>query len=55
MDRTQGRLDAAVIAYRENPTEENRVALMVIMKEHNDKFLAEQAQEFIQRTTEEEA
>ena len=50
MDRTNGRLDAAVIAYRESPTEENRLALRAVANEHNEAFLREQTIEFIART-----
>ena len=50
VDRTQGRLDAAVIAHRDNPTEATKAALMAVMKEHNEAFLREQTGEFIRRT-----
>lgn len=50
MDRTQGRLDQAVLAYRENPTEENNKRLLEIQREHVDNFYAEQTGVYIERT-----
>jgi hypothetical protein len=50
MDRTNGRLDAAVLAYRANPTDENHVALMAAGMDHMSAFFKEQAEEFQTRT-----
>lgn len=52
MDRTNGRLDAAVLAYREEPTHENRERLLAAQREHNEAFLREQTGEYIERTRE---
>lgn len=49
-DRTNGRLDRAVIAHRENPTEETLREVMLAANEHNDAFMVEQARIFIERT-----
>ena len=51
MDLTDGRLDAAVLAYRENPTEENRAALMAVQREHHEAFLAQERAEIQARMT----
>lgn len=50
IDRTNERLDSAVIAHRENPTEETLREVMNAANEHNDAFMAEQARIFIERT-----
>jgi len=50
MDRTNGRLDAAVIAYRESPTEENRELLRLVAVEHNDAFLQDMTVDYMART-----
>lgn len=52
MDRTNGRLDAAVLAYREDPSEENRQRLLAAQREHNDDFMREQTGAYIERTKE---
>ncbi len=41
-DRTNGKLDAAVLAYREAPTEANRLALLAAQAEHTARFYEEQ-------------
>lgn len=51
VDRTQGRLDAAVIAYRNDPTDENHEALMAVGLEHVEAFYQEQTIDFMDRTT----
>lgn len=51
VNRTNGRLDKAVVAYRENPTEANREALMAVMREHNEVFMQEQTTDYIARTS----
>lgn len=48
--RDTSKLDAAVIAYREDPTEANRACTMAAMIEHNERFMAEQTAEFQSRT-----
>ncbi len=50
-DRTEGRLDRAVIAYREDPSEINRQRLMLVQEEHYRAFMAEQTGDFILRTS----
>lgn len=50
MDRTNGRLDAAIIAYRDNPTPDTYAALALASEEHNEGFLLEQTIEFQART-----
>lgn len=52
IDRTDGRLDAAVLAYRADPSESNREALMLLAAEHHAHFVAEQSEEFVIRTSE---
>lgn len=49
-DRTNGGLDKAVIAYRDNPTPENRAVLIAAQRAHADAFAAEQTAEFQRRT-----
>jgi len=51
VNRTNGRLDAAVFAWRPAPSAANREALMAIAREHVENFEAEQAAEVIERTT----
>lgn len=46
VDRTEGRLDAAVLAYRADPTPENEAAVFAAMREHNDAFERDQTIEF---------
>jgi hypothetical protein len=50
MDRTSGALDRAVIAYREDPTEANRLRLLAAQAAHTEAFYREQSDEFIERT-----
>lgn len=50
MDRTNGALDKAIIAFRANPTPENRAALMTAAKRHNEHFVREQTGNYIERT-----
>lgn len=50
VDRTHGRLDAAVLAYRADPSEANHAALMAAGLEHTEAFLNEQTIEFQSRT-----
>ena len=50
MDRTNGRLDAAVIAFRDCPSAANAAALMQVQADHARAFLAEQTGEFQDRT-----
>jgi hypothetical protein len=50
VDRTEGRLDAAVLAYRAEPTDANRAALMAAQREHSDAFIAEQTVDYQRRT-----
>ena len=49
-DRTNERLDTAIITYRENPTDANRRHLLTLQREHVDAFYREQAREFMART-----
>jgi hypothetical protein len=49
-DRTNGELDAAVIAYRELPSEANLRRLMAAQRAHVDAFRREQATAFRART-----
>lgn len=51
MDRTNGKLDEAVLAYREDPTEANKQRLLALQEQHVTDFYREQADEFIRRTT----
>jgi hypothetical protein len=48
-DRTNGALDRAIVAYREDPTPENRARLMAASRAHVDHFHAEQTRGFIAR------
>lgn len=50
LDRTEGRLDAAVLAYRADRTPENEAAVFAAMREHNDAFERDQTIEFQTRT-----
>lgn len=50
MDRTNGRLDAAVLAHRANPTPETHAALMAMQAEHHERFLLDQTIDFQIRT-----
>lgn len=50
VDRTNGELDAAVLAHREDPSEENRERALRAAEAHNAAFLAEQTEEFQRRT-----
>jgi hypothetical protein len=50
-DRTNGALNRAILAYRENPTPENRAALLAAQSAHVNHFYAEQAAEFVRRTS----
>ncbi len=43
-------LDQAIVAYRENPTDENREWLMGLQAQHANRFYRSQATEFIRRT-----
>jgi hypothetical protein len=49
-DRTNGELDAAVIAYRELPDEANLRRLMAAQRAHVDAFYRERTAEFQART-----
>lgn len=50
MDRTNGELDKAVLAYRENPTDENREHLLRMQEAHVADFYREETEGFIERT-----
>jgi hypothetical protein len=50
VDRTNGELDAALMAFREDPSDANRARLMAAQQLHVDDFFAEQTGEFMQRT-----
>jgi hypothetical protein len=50
-DRTDGRLDAAVLAHRESPTEENLAVLLAVQAQHAEAFMREQTTESMTRTT----
>jgi hypothetical protein len=50
MNRTDGRLDAAVLCYRNNPSSRNYDLLMIAMREHHDAFLREQTIDYQERT-----
>lgn len=49
-DRTNGELDAAILAYREDPSEENRERCLRAQQAHTDAFYAEQTGVFQART-----
>jgi hypothetical protein len=49
-DRTNGELDTAVIAFRREPTPDNRARLMTAMEAHADSFKREQTSDFVDRT-----
>ncbi|MHB1784188.1 MAG: hypothetical protein ACYCTE_16155 [Acidimicrobiales bacterium] len=49
VDRTGGRLDAAVLAYREEPSEENRLELLAAQGMQCDRFFASQAASYAAR------
>jgi hypothetical protein len=49
--RTNGELERAIIAYREDPTEANRARLLAAQSAHVNDFYAEQAREFVGRTS----
>jgi hypothetical protein len=46
VDRTNGELDAAILAYRDDPSEENRDRCLKAQQAHTDAFYAEQTEEF---------
>lgn len=48
--RDTSALDAAVLAHRADPTEENRERLMAAQRAHADGFYREQTVEFQRRT-----
>jgi hypothetical protein len=50
VNRTQDRLDAAIIAYREAPSCTTRAVLFEAMEDHRDQFFREQTTEFQDRT-----
>lgn len=50
VDRTNGELDAAVLAYREDPSEANRDRCLAAQERHHEAFLREQTAEFMART-----
>lgn len=50
MDRTDGRLDAAVLAYRSNPTPDTYAALALEAEEHHERFIADQTVDYQART-----
>lgn len=49
-DRTNGELDAAILAYREDPSEENRERCLHAQQAHTDAFYAEERAEWMART-----
>lgn len=51
LDRTNGELDAAILAYREDDSYENMKRLQAAQQAHVDAFYAEQAEEFQARTS----
>lgn len=50
-DRTNGELDAAILAYRDDPSEENRERCLRAQQAHTDAFFAEERADFQARTT----
>lgn len=50
LDRTNGTLDAAIVVYRDDPSEENRAFLIAAQRAHAEHFYAEQTGAFIDRT-----
>lgn len=46
----QARLDAAILANRIDPSPENQARVMDLMRQKNEAFHHEQAEEFIRRT-----
>jgi len=48
-DRTGGRLDAAVLAYRKEPSEESRLELLAAQGVQCDRFFASQAASYAAR------
>ena len=50
MDRTDGELDAAVLAYREDDSEANRQRLLAAQRAHDDAFVGEMTGTFQERT-----
>ncbi len=50
VDRTNGELDAAVVAYRENPTLPNKERLFSAMHQHSDHFYREEIRGYQERT-----
>ncbi|MHB1975302.1 MAG: hypothetical protein ACYCR4_13635 [Acidimicrobiales bacterium] len=49
VDRTGGRLDAAVLAYRKEPSEENRLELFAAQGVQCDRFVDNQAASYAAR------
>jgi hypothetical protein len=47
VDRTGGRLDAAVLAYRKEPSEENRLELLAAQGVQCDRFFDSQAASYV--------
>jgi hypothetical protein len=52
MDRTNGELNRAVLAYRENPTPENERRLIAAQEAHYEHFSREEIADFQRRTHE---
>lgn len=50
VDRTDGELDAAILAHRQNPTPENLARALAAGRAHHEHYLAEQTDEYIART-----
>lgn len=50
VDRTDGDLDAAVLAYRGDPSEENRQRVLRASEEHVRHFVEEQTGDYQRRT-----
>jgi membrane protein required for beta-lactamase induction len=50
-DRTAGELDRAILAWRESLSDADKARLEAAARAHVDDFYAEQAEEFVDRTT----
>ena len=47
---SQQQLDEAIVAYRENPTEETRRRLLALQQSHTTSFFKSQTVDYIKRT-----
>ena len=47
---SESKLDAAIQAYRENPTPENHAKLLALQAAHTNTFYASQTADYIRRT-----